>query len=45
MGFIKIGANGWGLVKRLRLKRFSYPTKRSYEKAGTLPNQLSGSVL
>jgi hypothetical protein len=43
--FHSIAANGWGLVKRWRLKRFSYPTERSYEKARKFPNPLSASVL
>jgi hypothetical protein len=42
---ISIGGNGWGLIKRWRLKRFSYPAKRSYEKARKFPNLLSASVL
>jgi len=41
----QLAYNGWGLIKRWRLKRFSYPTKRSYEKARKFPNSLSASVL
>jgi len=37
--------NGRGLIKRWRLKRFSYSTERSYEKARKFPNPLSASVL
>jgi len=42
---VNIAGNGWGLVKRWRLKRFSYPTEGSYEKARKFPNPLSASVL
>jgi hypothetical protein len=43
--FSQFAHNGWGLVKRWRLKRFSYPAERSYEKVRKFPNLLSASVL